>query len=80
MGTLLAETSTGMRRRDGREKAGRGRSASAVPGWAAGFASGVGVDLGGAVVVVVLSAAGIRAWRLLRCEILDSFSWMAESR
>jgi len=69
-----------MRRRDGREKAGRGRSVSAVPGWAAGFASDVGVDLGGAVVAVALSAAGMRAWRLWRCEILDSFPAMAEAR
>lgn len=70
-----------MWRREGREKAGRGRSASAVPGWAAGFASGGGAGLGGAVVVVVgLRAGGRRAWRLLRCEILVSFPAIAASR
>jgi hypothetical protein len=67
-----------MRRREGREKAGRGRSASAVPCTAAGFASGAGVGLGG--VMVVLRAAGRRARRLLRCEMLASLPAIAASR
>lgn len=68
---MLAEMRTGMRRREGREKAGRGRRSSAVPCWAAGFASGVGVGLEGmVVVVVVLRVEGSRASRLLRCEML----------
>jgi hypothetical protein len=67
-----------MRRREGREKAGRGRSASAVPCTAAGFASGVGVGLEG--VIVVLRAAGRRASTLLRCEMLVSSPAIAASR
>lgn len=77
---MLAETRTGMRRREGREKAGRGRSANAVPCWATGFASGLGVELGVAVVPLVLRAGGRRAWRLLRCEMLDSLPALAASK
>ena len=61
IGILLAETRTGMRRRDGREKAGRGRGNSAVPWSAAGFGSGSGAGLRG---MVVLSLAGRRERRL----------------
>lgn len=75
---MLAETRTGMRRREGREKAGRGRSASAVPCTAAAFASGVGVGLGG--VMVALRAAGRRARRFLRCEILEESPAIAASK
>jgi hypothetical protein len=79
---LLAEMRTGMRRREGREKAGRGRRPSVVPCWAAGFASGVEVGLGGVlvVVVVVLRVGGRRASRLLRCEMLAWFPAIEASR
>lgn len=60
MGILLAEMRTGMRRRVGKEKAGRGRRDSAVPGWAAGFAAGIGVGMGGGM-VGILRAGGRRA-------------------
>jgi hypothetical protein len=60
-----------MRRREGREKAGRGRRSSAVPCWAAGFASGVEDGLVGVVVVVmVLRVEGRCARRVLRCNML----------
>lgn len=74
---MLAETRTGMRRREGREKAGRGRRDSAVPWTAAGFGSGTGAGLRG---TVVLSLAGRRERRLLRCEMLALSLAMAAFR
>lgn len=68
MGILLAETRTEIRRREGRENAGRGRSDNAVPWSTVGFVSGTGTGLYGPV---VLSLAGRRERRLLRCEMLD---------
>jgi hypothetical protein len=70
-----------MRRRESREKAERGRRSSAVPCWAARFASGVGDGLGGVVVVVmVLRVEGRRARRLLRCDMLVWFPAIEASR
>lgn len=66
-----------MRRREGREKAGRGRRDSAVPWSAVGFVSGIDAGLCGPV---VLSLAGRRERRLLRCEILDLSPAMAALR
>lgn len=54
MGILFAFTRTGMRRREGREKAGRGRRESVDPTTAAGFVGGGGGGLGGGVVVLRL--------------------------
>lgn len=54
---MFAFTRTGMRRREGREKAGRGRKARAVPVGTGGFAGGGdggGVGLGGRAVVLRL--------------------------
>lgn len=51
---MFAFTRTGMRRREGREKAGRGRRESVDPTTAAGFVGGGGGGLGGGVVVLRL--------------------------
>jgi hypothetical protein len=70
-----------MRRREGRVKAGRGRRSSAVPCWAAGFASGVEGGLGEVVVVVmVLRVGGRRARSLLRYDMLGWFPAIEASR
>lgn len=66
-----------MRRREGREKAGRGLSDSAVAWSAAGFGSGAAGGLRG---TMVLSLAGRRQRRLLRCETLALSPAMAALR